>query len=168
MDHQIQRVHSDKVTKNPIQNLKLALKRRSSRKMSLKQPLKMHLMLIPQVNFQFCQFLCYFAMKMFAQFLNHTKIMFNLLDPKVVKVDDKKAPITKPAFTGPPPVAQRKDSTGQKVESQSISKSEDNSKVTAITSQAPQPHRSEKTPPFVSSEKPQHRYKKITKSNFQL
>lgn len=75
----------------------------------------------------------------------------------MVKVDDKKAPITKPTFSGPPPAAQRKDSTGQKVESQSISKLEDTSKVTALTAQVPQPHRSEKTPPSTSSEKPQHR-----------
>lgn len=85
-------------------------------------------------------------------------IFLNLLDPKVVKVDDKKAPLTKPAFSGPSPATQRKDSTGQKVESQSISKSDDTSKVaTAITSQVLQPHRSEKTPPFASSEKSQHR-----------
>lgn len=83
---------------------------------------------------------------------------FNSLDPKAVKVDDKKAPLTKPSFSGPPSAAQRKDSTGQKVESQSISKSEDTSKVaSAIASQAPQPQRSEKTPPFAASEKSQHR-----------
>lgn len=75
-----------------------------------------------------------------------------------MKVDDKKAPLAKPSFSGPPAATQRKDSTGQKVESQSISKSEDTSKVAAaIASQAPQPQRSEKTPPFASSEKSQHR-----------
>lgn len=80
------------------------------------------------------------------------------LDAKVVKVDDKKAPIIKPSFSGPPPPAvQRKDSTGQKVESQTIAKSEDNLKVTTLTAQVPQPHRTEKTPPFVPSEKSPHR-----------
>lgn len=69
-----------------------------------------------------------------------------------------KAPIIKPSFSGPPPsTVQRKDSTGQKVESQTITKSEDNLKVTALASQVPQTHRAEKTPPFVSSDKSQHR-----------
>lgn len=76
----------------------------------------------------------------------------------MAKVDDKKAPIVKPSFSGPPPsTVQRKDSTGQKVESQTIVKSEDNLKVTTLTSQVPQPHRTEKTPPFTSSDKSQHR-----------
>lgn len=92
---------------------------------------------------------CYFAIKTLT-------ILSIQIDPKVMKVEDKKAaPIAKPAFSGPSPTVQRKDSTGQKVESQSISKSEDNTKVAA---QPPQPHRGEKTPPFVPSEKSPHRY----------
>lgn len=75
-------------------------------------------------------------------------------DAKVTKVDDKKGPTTKPAFSGPSPAPQRKDSTGQKVDV--ILKPDDIVKVAAISTQVPQPHRSEKTPPF-TGEKPQHR-----------
>lgn len=79
-----------------------------------------------------------------------------LLDSKAPKIDDKKVSAPKPAFSGPSPAVQRKDSTGQKVESQSTLKSDDSSKSAVISSQAPQPHRIEKTPPF-SGDKLQHR-----------
>lgn len=75
-------------------------------------------------------------------------------------MDDKKISASKPTFSGPQP--QRKDSTGQKVESQTSVKPEDSAKLpiitaaAAISSQAPQSQRSEKTPPF-SGDK-QHRY----------
>lgn len=78
------------------------------------------------------------------------------LDSKAPKIDDKKVSAAKPTFSGPSPAVQRKDSTGQKVESQSTLKSDDSSKSAVISSQAPQPHRIEKTPPF-AGDKLQHR-----------
>lgn len=60
-------------------------------------------------------------------------------DSKLPKVDEKKAPV-KPAFTSPPvTVPHRKDSTGQKVESQTATKPEE--KPASVPSQAPQPPR---------------------------
>lgn len=78
------------------------------------------------------------------------------LDSKITKTDDsKKTPITKPAFSGPSPAAQRKDSAGQKVESHIISKTDDSSKLATASSQVSQSHRTEKTPPY-ATEKSQH------------
>lgn len=92
---------------------------------------------------------------------------FVITEIKSLKVDDKKISASKPTFSGPSQ-PQRKDSTGQKVESQTIVKLEDSAKLPAIaaasvaaaaapiSSQAPQSQRSKKTPPF--SEYKQHRY----------
>lgn len=71
------------------------------------------------------------------------------------KVDDKKVPTTKPAFTGSSQAPPRKDSTGQKVETQPISKSEDISKSAAISTQVLPAQRTEKTPPY-AGEKPRY------------
>lgn len=84
-----------------------------------------------------------------------------ILDGKVSKVDDKKVPTIKPAFSGSSQAPQRKDSTGQKVESQPSLKSDDSSKSVTISSQVPQPQRAEKTPPY-AGEKPQ-RYVELLK-----
>lgn len=76
-------------------------------------------------------------------------LTFNFIfsEPKPLKVDDKKVP-TKPAFSGPSPIPQRKDSTGHKVESQPIAKPDEKSQPI----QVPQPQRSQST---VSVDKPQ-------------
>lgn len=59
----------------------------------------------------------------------------------MVKVDDKQAPIIKLSFSGPPPPnVQLKDSTGHKVEFQTITKSVDNLQVITPASQVPQSH----------------------------
>lgn len=70
-------------------------------------------------------------------------------DSKLPNVDEKKAPV-KPPFCSPPAtVSQRKDSAGQKVESQTATKPEE--KPASVPSQAPQPQRNQ---PTVVAEKP--------------
>lgn len=70
-------------------------------------------------------------------------------DSKLPKAEEKKAPV-KPAFSSPAAaVLHRKDSTGQKVESQMATKPEE--KPTPVPSQAPQPQRMQ---PAVVAEKP--------------
>lgn len=72
-----------------------------------------------------------------------------------MKIDDKKISVAKSTFSGTSQAPQRKDSTGQKVESQTIIKADDGLKLAQIaSSQVPQPQRTEKTPPFVV-DKPQ-------------
>lgn len=84
-------------------------------------------------------------------------IILCILDGKITKIDDKKTLPIKPSFGGSSQAPPRKDSTGQKVESQSLTKPDDASKPAPIASQAPQPQRTEKTPPF-SGDKQQTRY----------
>lgn len=100
--------------------------------------------------------------EIFANNFIRKSILFNLknlicaiiLDGKVSKVDDKKVPTAKPAFSGSSQAPQRKDSTAQKFESQPSLKSDDSSKSVTISSQVPQTQRAEKTPPY-AGEKPQ-------------
>lgn len=79
------------------------------------------------------------------------------VDGKLSKIDDKKALPVKPAFGGSSQAPSRKDSTGQKVESQSVSKSDEATKTAAAPPQVSQLQRTEKTPPF-TGDKQQSRY----------